>query len=480
LNDADPTPSTIVTAGGVFSMPASSSINTSTGLISLSSIGVGTFQVIYTISTPCLASDTFQIIINPLPDVTVTGTLYACENTPAFDLTANLNPPTTGGTWSGAGVSGTTFDPVSVGAGTYGPVYTATDGNGCTNSDSVTIVLNAIPVISFTGVASAYCQSDPPFTPVGSPPGGDWVIDAVNVGPVTSVDPSTFSAGFHSIAYQYLDLTTGCSATTTPSGFTISSMPLDPVITSPLNQTICSGGTVTLTATNPNTGNGSIIWFADLGLTNQIGIGPSYITPSLTSSTVVYMAIVNAGCNTSINVFNITVNNAQVTAGPDLTICPGTAAQLNVTSLGGTISWSPGGSLNDSTLQNPLATPNINTTYVVTVTNGPCFATDSVNVTIDGSNPNCGIIPSYNAFSPDRDGVNDTWIIDAVSAHPDNRVTIFNRWGDKLVSFEDYDNVNVVWDGTYNGNLLPSGTYFYVLEYLDINMQVSGWVQLTR
>ncbi len=415
------------------------------------------------------------IVINPEPNVSVASPISMCENTLSFDLNTTLSPLPAGGAWTGSGVSGSTFDPASAGAGTHDLVYTL---SGC--DDTIIAIINTIPNVIVIGIANAYCQTDPPFTPTGTPAGGDWSQDGGTFGPLTSVDPSTLSVGTHSLSYQFTDGITGCVGTSLPQTFTVSSMPLDPVITSPLTQTICSGGTVTLTATNPNTGNGSIIWFADLGLTNQIGLGPTYVSPPLTGSTNIYMAIVNAGCNTSINVFTITVNNAQVSAGADMSICPGTQAQLNVTSATGTISWSPGSSLSDSTITNPIATPNVNTTYVVTVVSGPCVDTDTVNVIVDGSNPNCGFIPSYNAFSPDGDGVNDTWIIDAALLHPDNTVTVFNRWGDKLVSFEDYNNVTVVWDGMYKGNLLPSGTYFYVIEYHDINQQVSSWVQLTR
>lgn len=438
----------------------------------------GTYTAIVTDDvTGC--SDTLatsiNVIFNPEPDIAVGSPINMCDNTLSFDLNTTLSPTPAGGAWTGAGVSGSTFDPASAGVGTHDLIYTLT---GC--DDTMVVIISAPPVVAITGVANAYCETDPPFTPTGTPAGGDWSLDGGTFGPLTSVDPSTLSIGTHSLSYQFTDAVSGCVATSFPQTFTVSAMPLDPIITSPLNQTICSGGTVTLTATNPNSGNGSIIWYADLGLTNQLGLGPTYVSPPLTGSTNIYMAIVNAGCNTSINVFVITVNNAQVMAGPDVTICPGTPAQLNVTNATGTISWSPGNSLSDSTIVNPIATPNVNTTYVVTVVSGPCVDSDSVNVIIDGSNPNCGFIPSYNAFSPDGDGVNDSWIIDAALLHPDNTVTVFNRWGDKLVSFEDYNNVTVVWDGMYKGNLLPSGTYFYVIEYHDINQQVSSWVQLTR
>ncbi len=646
INDVDPTPVSVATPGGIFSMPATSSINPSTGLISLSAIGTGTFEVVYTLSTPCFAADTIQIIVNALPTVnagndtsfcaggtvilngTGTGSIFnwsntigfnsnvnptndtptnsdiytltvtdangcmnsdtkfvvvnviptgtisgggtfcegdpnaglivtangysgggdwdvqfyqnsspaasstppggtynfmglgnsanngiwtaeiidnstgcigtatgsvninvnpepamsvaspvnVCASVSSFDMDVTFIPNISGGVWSGTGVSGANFSPFSVGNGTFDVVYTV--ASGC--DDTIQIIVNPAPTVSFSGVNNAYCVTDPPFTPIGSPTGGMWAIDGGTFTSMTSVDPSTFSQGTHTISYQFTDGVTGCVGTSPPQGFIISNVPLDPTAVSATSQSICAGSSLVLTVSNPNTSGTTIQWYSDAALTVNVGSTINFTTPSLTSSIIYYAVAQNAGCKSNPVVFDITVNSPQVSAGADITICPGTPAQLNVTSVSGTISWSPGISLDDSTIQNPLATPNVNTTYYVTVTSGPCSASDSVNVTIDGSNPDCGVVPSYNAFSPDGDGVNDNWIIDAIFNHPDNSVTIFNRWGDKLVSFEDYDNVNIVWDGMYKGEILPSGTYFYVIEYLDINIQVSGWLQLTR
>jgi len=479
-NAANPTP-TAITTGGTFTMPASpGNINATTGEISFATLGTGVYTVYYTLTNPCFAIDSVQITINGLPNVTVTGTLDVCSSDAAFDLNSAFSPPTVGGNWSGTGVVGTNFDPAGSGIGIFGPVYSFTDVNGCINSDSATVHVNAPPTVSISGVNNFYCITDAPFVPIGTPAGGTFLIDAINVGAITSVDPSTFTPGIHSINYQYSDPVTGCTNTTFPSTFTIYEVPLDPIAVSPINQSICAGSSVTLVVSNPNTSGSILAWYADAALTILLANGPTFNSPILTSNIIYYVVAQNNGCKSNPVIFTITVNNAQVSAGPDLTICPGTPAQLNVSSASGTISWTPGISLDDSTIQNPLATPNMNTTYVITVVAGNCSASDSINVIIDGSNVDCGIIPSYNAFSPDRDGVNDNWIIDAIFNHPDNIVTIFNRWGDKLVSFDDYDNVTVVWDGTYKGEVLPSGTYFYVIEYLDINSQVSGWVQLTR
>lgn len=447
------------------------------GISNIGFNGVWTAEIIDN-TTGCVgvASGSVTVTVNPEPNLGAASPFNVCSGVGLFDMNLALLPDIAGGTWTGTGVSGINFNPSSVGVGSFNVVYTLS--TGC--NDTIQIDVIAAPNPTITGLNSAYCVTDAPFMPSGTPAGGIWSVDGATFGPLTSIDPSSLTPGTHTLSYQFTDGTTSCVGTTNPNAFVVSAVPLDPIAVSNTNQSICAGTSLVLSVTNPNTAGTSVQWYDDVALTNSVGSSINFTTPALTNSIVYYAVIENVGCSSNSIAFNITVNNAQVSAGPDLTICPGTPAQLNVTAASGTISWSPGISLDDSTIQNPLATPNVNTTYVVTVTSGPCSDSDSVNVIIDGTNPDCGITPSYNAFSPDFDGVNDTWIIDAIYNHPDNTVTIFNRWGDKLVSFEDYDNVTIVWDGTYNDNLLPTGTYFYVIEYHDINMQVSGWLQLTH
>jgi gliding motility-associated-like protein len=73
-----------------------------------------------------------------------------------------------------------------------------------------------------------------------------------------------------------------------------------------------------------------------------------------------------------------------VDAGSDFSICIGASASLNATGAS-TYLWSPGATLNDSTISNPIATPTVATTYVVTGTdtNG-CVSSDNITVSLNG------------------------------------------------------------------------------------------------
>lgn len=88
------------------------------------------------------------------------------------------------------------------------------------------------------------------------------------------------------------------------------------------------------------------------------------------------------------------------------------------------------------------------------------------------------MITVYNGFTPDGDGINDNWIIENIQNFPGNTVSIFNRWGSKVWSASNYDNVTTLWNGkNNNGADLTSGTYFYVIEIE--NGIKKGWVELS-
>lgn len=116
------------------------------------------------------------------------------------------------------------------------------------------------------------------------------------------------------------------------------------------------------------------------------------------------------------------------------------------------------------------------------------LAINSSSVAIDSAVFNYTVLPStdpcqitvYNGFTPDGDGLNDNWLIENIESFPNNTVTIFNRWGNKLWSTENYNNTSNVWDGkTQSGAVLTSGTYFYIIELENGTGIKKGWVELT-
>ena len=88
------------------------------------------------------------------------------------------------------------------------------------------------------------------------------------------------------------------------------------------------------------------------------------------------------------------------------------------------------------------------------------------------------------AFSPDGDGVNETFIIKGVENFSGNTLIIFNRWGNEVFNVTEYDNS---WSGISTSNLniggdqLPTGTYYYIFDTKTEKYGVlKGYVYLKR
>ncbi|MBW8683407.1 PKD domain-containing protein [Chitinophaga rhizophila] len=81
-----------------------------------------------------------------------------------------------------------------------------------------------------------------------------------------------------------------------------------------------------------------------------------------------------------------------------------------------------------------------------------------------------------NAFSPNGDGMNDSWNIDGLKARPQATTEIYNRWGQIVFTGIGY----TPWDGTRRGQPLPQGTYYYVIKTSADEKPYTGWVALLR
>jgi gliding motility-associated-like protein len=90
----------------------------------------------------------------------------------------------------------------------------------------------------------------------------------------------------------------------------------------------------------------------------------------------------------------------------------------------------------------------------------PTYDTLQIVVNVCGE---YGVFP--NMITPNGDGQNDVWVLNNIGAiYPEVVVRVFNRWGNLVFESEGYTQN---WDGTHNGEPLPMGTYYYVIELND-------------
>ncbi|MFN4257208.1 MAG: gliding motility-associated C-terminal domain-containing protein, partial [Saprospiraceae bacterium] len=88
----------------------------------------------------------------------------------------------------------------------------------------------------------------------------------------------------------------------------------------------------------------------------------------------------------------------------------------------------------------------------------------------------CDKIKIFDGFSPNGDGMNDVFFIEGLHDFPNNHLTIFNRWGMRVLDVKHYDNS---WDGTWRGEPLLDGAYFYILDDGKGN-EYRGYLHLQR
>ncbi|MHB8402556.1 MAG: gliding motility-associated C-terminal domain-containing protein, partial [Bacteroidia bacterium] len=192
-----------------------------------------------------------------------------------------------------------------------------------------------------------------------------------------------------------------------------------------------------------------------------IGTGGTLLCPGN------YSVVITDSNGCKINWFDtlhdVTLSLPIAQAGPNQSIFIGQTATLggNPTNpVGGTIVWEPNTALSDSTVGNPIASPIVTTTFTVIVTNTlGCKATDTMVVIV---------FPPFTittGFTPNNDGKNDTWVIDQLDMFPNVEVEIYNRWGEQL--FYAPKGTYKPWNGTYQGQPVPVGTYYYIIRLND-------------
>ncbi|MNU76509.1 hypothetical protein D3C71_660630 [compost metagenome] len=127
--------------------------------------------------------------------------------------------------------------------------------------------------------------------------------------------------------------------------------------------------------------------------------------------------------------------------------------------------------------------PQGNYVNVATIVSGNPNDIDPVNnsSSVEAS-PGC--LNVYNEITPNGDGMNDYLTIECIENYPDNSITIYNRYGNKIYEVSSYKNN---WNGIANvsgiigsGDAIPSGTYYYVLKINNPEFESVGWVYVQR
>jgi gliding motility-associated-like protein len=90
-------------------------------------------------------------------------------------------------------------------------------------------------------------------------------------------------------------------------------------------------------------------------------------------------------------------------------------------------------------------------------------------------------IKVFNVITPNGDGRHDFLQIENITEYPNNIVSIFNRWGNKVFEINNYNNIDRIFEGTSdNGEELYTGNYYYVIDKGNGENRQSGFLIIKR
>lgn len=164
-----------------------------------------------------------------------------------------------------------------------------------------------------------------------------------------------------------------------------------------------------------------------------------------------------------------------VDAGNDLIMFEGGAITIpgNITGAFSSFYWSPLTSIINSSTLSPTVNPASTTVYTLHAVSawGCGEETDAVTVTVYPK------ITPVNIFSPNGDGIHDTWQIPGLHTYPQSIVSVYARSGQMVYEAKAYNNN---WNGSYKGKPLPIGTYYYIIHLNTGQAPLTGWVVIIR
>ena len=386
-----------------------------------------TYSVIVEVAG-CSDTATFDITVNNLPTVLITGDNTIC-NGESTVLTAS---EATTYSWStGSSSDSTIVNP------TTNTIYTVTaiDVNGCVNTANSTVTVNALPVVTISG-PTTICNGETTTLTGNGASSYVWntsaTTNAINVNPSTGIT-------------DYSVVGTGANGCVDSAQATVTVNP-KPVAVVTGNSSICDGETLTLTASG-----GSDFEWSTTETTATINVLP-------TDTTTYTVVVTTNGCA---DTASITINHIplpSITAFTDTTIFLGQSATITATS-STPFTWTPNEAISCTNCLTAIVNPTETTTYCATTTENGCSNSSCVTVIVDMT---CGSLFVPNAFSPNADGSNDCLKVYS-NCLVEVLFRVYSRWGEMI--FES-NKIDGCWDGMYKGTELNTGVYVYTVKAL--------------
>lgn len=460
-------------------------------------------------------------VLGGCSSATVTTVSVTVNPTPTFTVTANSDPSVCGGVDGTLTIGG--LDPTmnyevtyndGVGIINLGTITTDASGIyiitglGAGSYSDITVTLGncdyvlpggvisitdpGAPTFTVSTFSTTTCNgSDGGFTLAGLDPNTSYDVnynDGTGIVTVTLMSDASGEISLGGLpAGTYTQISVelvGCTGSA--AGSFIVTEPATPgAPTAGTDATYCEGDAMADMTATAGAG-GTITWYADATLTTVLGTGATFSPLNVNGATSYYVTETSTGCESPVAMVTITITatSAAPTVSADASYCT-TDVIADMTanpSAGGTIAW-----YSDAALTNQIGTGNAlapgttigATTYYVAEMVGACSGV-SAQVTITLAQ--CAVIDLIipTGFTPDDgNGENDFWEIPNLSVlYPNAVVQIYNRWGNRL--YESAAGYPQPWDGSFNGEQLPVGSYYFVIDFKTDREPEKGTVTIIR
>ena len=459
-------------SGGTFNWTSSGQTTQS---ITVNPVTTTSYSVLYVLNGCISQLTTASIIVNPIPDLFVDD-IGICEGQIGV-LNAQGLPSGGSFEWTGYIENESTLEVNPLVTSNYTVTYTLNNCSSSIESAEVTVTEQPVLLTENQGI----CEGESVvLNAIPSVLGGQYLwLPNNETSETMTVSPTTTTT------YQVMYTINGCQTDLEPIIVSVDAMP---ITTFDVNVTSgCAPLNVMFTNTTPNTSG--CTWTINDGSTFSGCANTSYTFLNEGCYDITLETETPNGCPGSMNMENLICvfpsPNIDFSASTNQISYGSSEVVFSNNSFGAESYYWDFGDGNSDTLYNPnLVEYEVNDETFFTVSLygiSELGCTDSLQLDINVNQD--AIIFAPNSFTPDGDGLNDSWY-PTISAGIDEdffSVQIYNRWGELIFEAGDF---NSSWDGTYQGMQAPIGTYTYRIGFKEKQTEkrkiILGHINLIR
>jgi gliding motility-associated-like protein len=397
------------------------------------------------------ARQPLQVTITTQPIITATSPIYLCvEGTTTLTATATAGTITwydapTGGNIIGTGTSLTT--PFLTETALF---YAEANNNGCGSASRTAVevivttlpTLTVIPAVTACEGETALLEAQPSAGTIywyDQPSGGSLIGTGNTIeSPVISADTNFYAEAEDN----------GCIS---GNRETVSVVMFEAPEVDDETVYFCERSFVNLDAGLP-------------GLTYEWSTGAQSQTIRVTAPGTYTVEIINNGGCSAVKTFTVIQRDAPVIDG----IGVGTGATVMILLENEDIS-------NFEYSLDGIIYQSSNTFINLPAGSGTAYVREINGCGSDSGRYTINLVPKF--FTPNNDSYNDVFTIADITEYPNVSLTIYDRYGKAITSL---NRANRVWDGTYNGELLPATDYWYILQLDFQSPEIQGHFSLMR